>query len=139
MIRQIFVFLLLFCAWSCEGTPRTISLKDEKRVHEALIGSWEAANYEEVYSHQKEVPIEMVTMSIYAANGSFQTKNQDGTISTSGKWKYNPITCQVIKTFPEGTYGQRIVLLTKKELLMTRYSSSNKQALDSSIEIYRKL
>jgi hypothetical protein len=137
-MRQISVFFLAACIFSCKGSSSSISMDNEKLVRSALIGKWESA-YLETSASRMEVPKEMVAVITYEANGTYNARKKGGVIANTGNWSYNPKTHRLNNSSKGVAYDQRIVSLTDKELVLTNYTFSNDQIVDSTIETYKKL
>lgn len=137
-MRQLSAFFLAAFIFSCKGSSSTISLDREREVRSALAGKWEST-YLETSASRMEVPKEMVTVINYEANGTYDARKKGGMIANTGNWSYNPKTHQLNNSSKGAAFSQRIVSLTDKELVITNYTVSNDQVVDSTIETYKKL
>lgn len=113
-------------------------MDDEKQVRSALIGKWEST-YLETTAGRMEVPKEMVTVIAYEANGTYDSRTKGGVIANTGNWSYDPKAHRFNNSTKGMPYYQRAVSLTEKELILTNYTFSNDQIVDSAIETYTKL
>lgn len=113
-------------------------MDNEKQVCSVLIGKWEST-YLETTAGRMKVPKEMVAVITYEANGTYDARTKGGVIANTGNWSYDPKAHRFNNTTKGMSYYQRVVSLTEKELVLTNYTFSNDQIVDSTIETYRKL
>jgi hypothetical protein len=137
-MRQISFIFLVAGIFSCKGSSSSISMDNEKDVRKALVGKWEST-YMETSGGRLQVPDERKIVVTFEESGVYDARFKGGVIANSGNWSYNPRSQQLNKTSRGVTYGQRILSLTDKDLLLNDYTFLNDKVVDSAVETYKKL
>jgi hypothetical protein len=133
-----FLFLVLFLCSSCKNSSANIELQNENEVRMALSSRWETT-YMETTGSRTKVPEEQVSDIVFNKNGTYSSGVKNGVITNKGEWNYEPKTQMLYIDTGKEKGPERILKLTRTELIMAEFLLLNEKIVDSVVVTYKKI